>query len=507
MADKTLAPVTPIPDAAAPSRAMRALNAVRAFGRRIFHGGPDLYPIVSRLHCAEHRADKVSLMMRGMLQADPRLTCVELWEAKEEGLRLSLREGGAPVSTKPGEREFIRFEDDLRASKARDGFVVLFNGRRTRLLNSQPDSYAVEDEFRGITFGVDGCFVPLGTLAGNRMETTHVLAVYGHIKPRVSRRNRQLHSVVSAARLIGDQIYSQGIAQRAETDWLTGLYNLRFLEQRLLEEAIYSIVLRRPVSIAFIDLDRFKDLNDSLGHPIGNQVLSELGSALRSRGSGLPARFGGEEFIVMEFGLSPEIAVEKALDLHRFFSPLACRSDAGAIQVRASIGVFSSFIWDRLRKVDALALGCSGMSEKDAIKMRSMAEEVLRLVGEMRALRQEADAEIRKLREFESVARKYGSLHELEAMLRQVSGPLRAYAGKWRELMVRIADAAMYFVKSTGRDGIAAPVIDGNVLSFERLKFRGPEPSAPSIIEGDPPQLSPQGPQSSPPSPSEGPHQ
>ncbi len=477
------------------------------FGRRLLHGQPDLYPVTSRLHCMRHRSDKVALLMKGMLDADPRLGYIELWEMKGDGLRLSMREGGAQVPTEPEKRPFIRFEADLRASKAKNGFITLFNGKRTQVLNSQPGSYNVEEELRGVSFGKSGCWIPLGTMAGDKMEVTHVLAVYGRIKPKVSRRNRQLRFIVSSARIVDDQIHSQRTAERADSDWVTGLYNRHFFEQRLEEASLDSIVRRRSISIAFIDLDHLKSLNDTYGHRVGDEVLGELGFMLRTRGSGLPMRYGGEEFVVMEFGLSPEIAVEKALDLHRAFSPLSCSTDAGPLKVRASIGVFSSFMWDDLRYVELTEVDCTGMAEDDAKKMRALAKDIVWKVRALNRLRREADAEICKLREFEEVARKHNSSSEFEAMLRSASGPLQDYAKQWGELIVKIADTAMYYVKSTGRDGIASPIVRGSTLAFERLRFRAQDLLRSSIAGADPQQLSLPGRRSYPPSPSEGQNQ
>jgi two-component system, cell cycle response regulator len=91
-------------------------------------------------------------------------------------------------------------------------------------------------------------------------------------------------------------------AQRLSvTDPLTGLWNLRYLQiqaDRELEGAMRS---KRPLSLAIIDVDHFKDVNDRLGHQAGDKVLAEVARRIRdsTRVPDVVARYGGEEFIVL----------------------------------------------------------------------------------------------------------------------------------------------------------------------------------------------------------------
>jgi diguanylate cyclase (GGDEF)-like protein len=85
------------------------------------------------------------------------------------------------------------------------------------------------------------------------------------------------------------------------TDDLTQLYNSRFLAQVLRREAKRSSRTRRPLSLLFLDLDGFKDVNDTHGHLSGSRVLAELAAVLRGCGreTDVVARFGGDEFAVV----------------------------------------------------------------------------------------------------------------------------------------------------------------------------------------------------------------
>ncbi len=87
----------------------------------------------------------------------------------------------------------------------------------------------------------------------------------------------------------------------ATHDSLTGLYNRRFIEQRLAEEANRSRRYGHPFSLLLFDLNDFKQINDRHGHPAGDLVLKTFAARLRKelRISDLPARIGGDEFLVL----------------------------------------------------------------------------------------------------------------------------------------------------------------------------------------------------------------
>ena len=84
-------------------------------------------------------------------------------------------------------------------------------------------------------------------------------------------------------------------------DPLSGVYNFRYLRQRLAEEVERARRLREPLSVVFLDFDRFKQVNDTFGHAEGNAVLEKIGAALRRavRGEDFVGRVGGDEFLVV----------------------------------------------------------------------------------------------------------------------------------------------------------------------------------------------------------------
>ncbi|HEX7381699.1 MAG TPA: GGDEF domain-containing protein [Nevskiaceae bacterium] len=88
---------------------------------------------------------------------------------------------------------------------------------------------------------------------------------------------------------------------RAQRDPLTGLYNRAYLELALGRVYLHSVHARRPLSVAFIDIDRFKAVNDGFGHVAGDEVLVGVTRLLLAgvRKTDIVARYGGEEFVVV----------------------------------------------------------------------------------------------------------------------------------------------------------------------------------------------------------------
>jgi diguanylate cyclase (GGDEF)-like protein len=96
-------------------------------------------------------------------------------------------------------------------------------------------------------------------------------------------------------------------------DFLTGIYNRRFFMTSLEKEFYRSRRYETPMSLIILDLDDFKEINDRHGHQHGDQVLVTVAGVIRreSRDSDIPARFGGEEFVV----LAPETEIDQGMEL------------------------------------------------------------------------------------------------------------------------------------------------------------------------------------------------
>ena len=103
------------------------------------------------------------------------------------------------------------------------------------------------------------------------------------------------------------------------TDHLTNLLNRRGLEQSFEEVAGRCRGAGQPLSLALLDVDNFKSLNDALGHQAGDDALRHLAQLLRSRlrAEDSSARYGGEEFVILLPGLAEEQAAEAVRALQR----------------------------------------------------------------------------------------------------------------------------------------------------------------------------------------------
>ncbi len=104
------------------------------------------------------------------------------------------------------------------------------------------------------------------------------------------------------------------LSHAARRDSLTGLLNRRGFEERLEEELGRATRSERPIGLILGDIDRFKTVNDRLGHPAGDAVLLRVANLLESvgRGADTVARLGGEEFIFIVPDADAEMAFELA---------------------------------------------------------------------------------------------------------------------------------------------------------------------------------------------------
>ncbi len=129
------------------------------------------------------------------------------------------------------------------------------------------------------------------------------------------------------------------LAQRAQLDGLTGLWNRAYFNTRLAAEYSESRRYRRPTSLIMADVDRFKSINDRYGHPFGDAVLVQFATLLGgSRASDVACRYGGEEFALILPGVSIEEAHEVA-DRIRHNLMQICWPKQHDLQVTASFGV------------------------------------------------------------------------------------------------------------------------------------------------------------------------
>ncbi|ABR89950.1 signal transduction protein [Janthinobacterium sp. Marseille] len=144
------------------------------------------------------------------------------------------------------------------------------------------------------------------------------------------------------AYLLGGVIRSRKELQRlAQYDVLTGLPNRRLLDSRLKKAIAGANGHHHLVAVCFLDLDGFKEVNDSLGHAAGDRLLQQMAQRLQHcmRATDTLARFGGDEFVVILDRLNSIDECEKILErmIHTAQEPV--HMDGNEVIVSASIGV------------------------------------------------------------------------------------------------------------------------------------------------------------------------
>ena len=124
-------------------------------------------------------------------------------------------------------------------------------------------------------------------------------------------------------------------------DELTGLFTRRYFEQRAGPELSRCQRLRVPLSVVMIDLNRFKSVNDQLGHLTGDQLLAEVGNVIFSsvRNFDLPVRYGGDEFLLLLPNANTEQARLVAQRIERNFERIPPPRLHGPEQVGVALGI------------------------------------------------------------------------------------------------------------------------------------------------------------------------
>lgn len=207
------------------------------------------------------------------------------------------------------------------------------------LEESSPDVLLLGGELPDIS-GIDVC---RALRQAERWETIPILMMTTHSddQTRLAAFRAGASDVISKpllsdeliARVKGKIEHVRLLRARAEIDPLSGLLLRRPLVTGLQRELALAERAWKPLSIALIDLDRFKSINDSYGHVVGDQVIAGLGELLRRRFrvSDLRGRWGGEEFVLVLPGMEANFAEEAIKLLLKEFMTLRFKSEVGIL--------------------------------------------------------------------------------------------------------------------------------------------------------------------------------
>jgi diguanylate cyclase (GGDEF)-like protein len=169
-----------------------------------------------------------------------------------------------------------------------------------------------------------------GALAAKNLELESTVRQLGEAHAELELRARQLEELQAQLR------------EQADRDWLTGLHNRRYLAREL--EGVTVAARPGPCSVAVVDLDHFKAINDRFGHDVGDRVLMRVATLLLDvvRTSDIVARTGGEEFVILMPFTEPEAAAACAERLRRAIAEDPWHEIVPGLGVTASIGVASA---------------------------------------------------------------------------------------------------------------------------------------------------------------------
>ncbi len=160
----------------------------------------------------------------------------------------------------------------------------------------------------------------------------------------------ELEILATVSNIVSIAIYNaylyDEVVQLSYTDGMTELHNYRYFEMRLNEEILRQRRTNQEVSLIILDVDYFKNYNDTLGHPAGDEVLRKLGSILKEtvRENDIVARYGGEEFAIILPGVGLEgsgiLAERIREEVEKYYFPNEEIQPSGSLTISVGYATF-----------------------------------------------------------------------------------------------------------------------------------------------------------------------
>lgn len=150
------------------------------------------------------------------------------------------------------------------------------------------------------------------------------------------------------------------------TDILTGVHNRRYFESRCLEAVMAARRTAEPLVCMFLDVDRFKQLNDTRGHQAGDEVLRYVAKLIKVqlRGSDVVARYGGEEFVVLLPATAQPVGMEIAERIRRIVAAQSIPVK-GQEEVKVTVSIGVSMLGTDAPEADAAQLAADMIARAD----------------------------------------------------------------------------------------------------------------------------------------------
>lgn len=193
-----------------------------------------------------------------------------------------------------------------------------------------------------------------------RMVTFQDITEWRNMVEELNNKNRDLSIRNQELTNIQEELFraNKKLELMATTDSLTGCYNRRYLLQMMEYQINFDRRYNIPYSIILLDIDYFKQTNDTYGHQIGDTVLKVTADVLSSRlrQTDILSRYGGEEFLIFLPHTQREYALKLAEELRVLVETNSIQTNQGIIGITISIGVASSEDLDHKKFDDVKSL-------------------------------------------------------------------------------------------------------------------------------------------------------
>ena len=132
--------------------------------------------------------------------------------------------------------------------------------------------------------------------------------------------------------------------EKSVTDELTGIYNRRYINERLPADIYTAMLNQKKLSVIMLDIDYFKEINDTYGHIVGDTVIKELCKTMKAKirkGYDWIARYGGEEFLIVLMDADQEVAYKISEKIRIALADKVIRYNDLIIRVTVSVGNYT----------------------------------------------------------------------------------------------------------------------------------------------------------------------
>ena len=198
---------------------------------------------------------------------------------------------------------------------------------------------------RHVSAPLPGAYLCVPMMAqGEVMGILHLRKMTQEIKEQMAGIAQFATTVAEAMALaLANLKLRETLRNQAIRDGLTGLFNRRYLEETLDRELSRSKRQGSPLGVIMLDLDHFKEYNDTYGHNAGDELLMSLGELIQDqiRREDIACRYGGEEFLLIMPGAPLEVALNRAEELNRSVKNLHTRNTSlKPITISAGVAIF-----------------------------------------------------------------------------------------------------------------------------------------------------------------------